>query len=65
MAHNQESFLDNEQDEVDWADYITQFKDEVFPLFKHQGFTLSEALIVWKLNEIGQRLSKLQDNWND
>ena len=59
--HDDAPMLDTEQDEIDWADWLAQFKEEVFPLFEYQGLSFAEAVLVWKMNELSQRIKGLRE----
>lgn len=40
---------------------LLEFREHIFPVFAEMGFTLVEALIYYKLNQVNNNIATLQD----
>lgn len=40
----------SEECEIDWREYLTEWLDKIYPIFKEKGFTQDAALQVWFTN---------------
>jgi len=49
-----------EETEEGWRQFLAEFKENVLPIFSQHGMTMGEALVVWKLNEIGTTLNNIE-----
>jgi len=43
-------FVLEEWTEVTWINFLTEFEEQVWPIFKRRGYKKDTALMVWKLN---------------
>ena len=50
-----------EEHEISWRNYLTEFQEKVYPVFKSFGFTLPEAFAAWDANRITNFLQRLAD----
>lgn len=50
-----------ESDERSWREYLTEFKEKVYPLFEPYGFSIPQALQAWELNRLKNMLRELID----
>lgn len=50
-----------ESDEVEWREYVTQFADEVWPIFSARGVAFGEAFMIWQLQRMYNRVSAIED----
>ena len=42
----------SEADEVEWRGFLSQFREEIFPMFKEHGISFEAALMLWMSNKI-------------
>jgi hypothetical protein len=42
----------SEESERSWRQYMSEFRDKVYPMFERYGFTYAEAMITWRLERI-------------
>jgi hypothetical protein len=55
----------SEDIERSWRVYMTNFQNEVYPMFKQYGLNIGDALIVWELNRMKNAINRLVDKDED
>ena len=60
MHDNDEPQL-NREDQEAWYNYLSEFKRDVLPQFKHHGFSQDTALIVWTLQRVANQVRDLEE----
>lgn len=56
---NEEELIEfSESIEKSHREYLREFKEKVFPVYKREGFTLYEALMMWQSNSIYNLLNE-------
>lgn len=74
MSKELKYFEDPEGDSENAEEYLQEFKDHIWPAYASFGFTIFEALMMYKLNCIYNRLDSIEgvlreknedkgDNW--
>ncbi len=62
MADDDDDFITfNEEEERNWRQWLTEFKEKVYPVFQEYGTTLPEAMMLWKLQSIYNKLEQNED----
>jgi hypothetical protein len=41
---------------AEWGKYLMDFQERVFPTFSPYGFTVAEAFLVWRINELNNNI---------
>lgn len=60
---NDEDLLEfSENAERNWRQYLTEFRDSVYPVFAPHGFTLPEAFLAWMMNKLNNNIGTLADS---
>jgi hypothetical protein len=63
MIQEREPLVDlSEANEEAHRQYIAEFKRDVFPMYAEQGIALGEALILWSLNKLENRMEELNSS---
>lgn len=65
LIANEPQILPTEVDEVYWREFLTQFEEQIYPIFKNKGYSLGEALIVWQLNKAFNTLDHIEEHLCD
>jgi len=48
-----------ESTEEGWMEYLSDFKEQVLPIFLKQGFSQDTALQVWFMNKVNNSLNEI------
>lgn len=51
----------SEQGEYRWQQYLQEFEEDIYPIFKRRGYTKFEAFLLWAMNDIKNELAALND----
>ena len=51
----------DEETEINWRQYIADFREQVWPVFQGQGFTFADAFHVWMANRLHNAITDLLD----
>lgn len=41
-----------ESAERSWRDFFSDFKEKVYPMFKEQGISYADAIIIWEISRL-------------
>lgn len=56
------NFESNEEaTEVNWIEYLSEFKEEIYPIFEKHGISFADAIIIWKLNTVRNSIDKVEE----
>lgn len=61
LTHNEEILVLSEETEIQHINYLNEFKEKVYPIYRQAGFTLAEAFLAWKLNSVNSNICELSD----
>lgn len=62
MADDNDDFITfDEEQERNWRQWLSEFKEKVYPVFQGYGLTLPEAMMLWKLQSIYNELGQNED----
>ena len=62
MAQEYEEQLEfTEENERGWRDYLREFVEKVYPIFKPYGFSIPEAFSAWTTNRVRCQVESLND----
>lgn len=61
INHNREIIDLDEGDEVEHINYLSEFREKVWPIYQKEGMSFGDALIIWKLNTINNALYDLEE----
>jgi len=65
MFEEEDELIDfDEADERDWRQYIREFKEKVFPMLEPHGFTLPQAIMWWRQEQVVSRLKAIEEQQN-
>lgn len=66
MAQEYEPIIDHSEDvEINWRQYLAEFDEMVWPMFKRYGFTKDTAFLAWMLNRVRLEVENLPDQLRD
>ena len=51
----------DEETEVSHIEFLSEFEDEVWPIYQRRGLTKDTALLAWQLNNIQNTLLRIRD----
>lgn len=61
VPEREEAIGFEESEEIDWRQYLTDFKSTVWPMFAKEGFTFPEALMFWRQEILLTRITQVRD----
>lgn len=64
VPEREESVGFSEDEEIDWRQYLHDFKKTVWPMFAGYGFTFPEALSLWRHEILLTRITEVRDLLN-
>lgn len=50
-----------ESEEVEWREYLHDFRATVYPMFQREGFTYVEAIMFWRQEMLLSQITELKD----
>lgn len=60
MNHNEEQIVWAEQTEIELENYLREFDETVWPVFKRYGYTKDAALTYWLSSYMNNRLLAIE-----
>ena len=61
LTHNEPMIDIPEVDEIEHINYLSDFREKVWPIYNKEGMTFGEALIVWRLNCLNNTMRDVRD----
>jgi len=49
----------DEESEISWTVFLTDFEEQVWPIFQKRGYSKDTALMIWKLNIMENEIENL------
>lgn len=63
MSEVRESLIDaDEQVEHSWSDYLSDFKEEMYPIYAKHGIEFGMAVLLWEFNAIKNDIKFIKDH---
>jgi len=59
MPDDPEGLIFTEAAERSWRAYLSEFREQVWPVFEAQGFTFEGAFSCWMLNRVNNNIDGL------
>jgi len=58
-SEREEAVCFDEASEIEWRQWFTDFRQRIWPMFKAEGFTFQQAVMLWRQEGINSRLQQL------
>lgn len=60
-SEDQDRLSFSERAEINWTQYLKDFREQVFPVFELQGISFESAFMCWVLNKVNNTLCEVAD----
>ena len=65
LTHNDPMIDMPECDEIEHINFLSEFREKVWPIYRNEGMTFGEAMIVWRLNVLNNTMNRVIDVLDD